>query len=211
MPTRYPADAARRDNLKHLHRGGRTTTGRPHYHGDLDTGTEIRLFDPRRKPQDWVDLMRPTDCAVFLKDRVTSAPIDENTCILFDRVAAAQRFCESRVAALPHLRCEIYDSQGLARPPLLVVVHPDVQRQEQAGSSWSRRRKVLAGVLALISVPLFWFGARSSSSSDVAIFLAINCVFVALRFVYWDVGTRHHEREKRKRLESHRKMERDDA
>ena len=181
------------------------------YHGDVDGGTEIRLFDPRRDPQDWVDLMRPTDCAVFLKDRITSAPVDENACIVFDGVDAAQRFCEARVAALPHLRGEIYDAQGLARPPLLLVVHPDVQRQEQGGSHWSRRRKLLAGACVLISLPLFWFGVHSSSSSDVAIFLAINCVFVALRFLYWDVGTRHRERETRKRLESHRKMERGDA
>jgi len=165
--------------------------------------------------------MRPTQCAVFLKHRATSAPLGpdgqpfptatDTTCIVFDRVDEAQRFCEEKVAALPHLRCEIFDAHGLARRPLLVVVHPDVQRQEQAGSYWSRRRKLIAGVFCLISVPLFWWGVHSSNSSDIAIFLAINCVFVALRFVYRDAGTRHRERDRRRRLELHRKLERGDA
>jgi len=187
----------------------------------VDVGTEIRLFDPRRDPQDWTDLMGATACAVFLKDRTTSAALQPNghpfpnpadtTCIVFPCVDGAQRFCESKVQSLPHLRCEIYYAQGLAHPPLLVIVHPDLLRKEQAGSSWSRRRKVVAGAFALLSVPLFWFGVRSTTSSDLAIFLAINCLFLALRFIYWDFGTRHHERERRRRLESHRKMERGDA
>jgi len=187
----------------------------------VDSGTEIRLFDAKRKPPDWVDLIRPTQCAVFLKHRTTSAPLRPDgqpfpahagtTCIVFDTFDGAQRFCEETVAVRPHIRCEIYDAHGLARRPLLVVVHPDVQRQEQAGSYWSRRRKLTAGVFCLISVPLFWLGVHSSNSSDIAIFLAINCVFVALRFVYWDVGTRHRERERLRRLELHRKLERGDA
>lgn len=193
----------------------------PPYYGDVDSGTEIRLFDARRKPPDWIDLMRPTQCAAFLKHRATSAPLRpdgqpfptaaDTTCIVFDRVDEAQRFCEEKVAALPNIRCEIYDAHGLARRPLLVVVHPDAQRQEQAGSYWSRRRKLIACIFCLISVPLFWWGVHSSNSSDIAIFLAINCLFVALRFVYWDAGTRHRERDRRRRLESHRKLERGDA
>jgi hypothetical protein len=32
---------------------------------DVDCGTEIRLFDPRRNSPDWTDLIRPTECAVL--------------------------------------------------------------------------------------------------------------------------------------------------
>ena len=161
--------------------------------------------------------MRPTQCAVFLKDRITSTALTadgyafptpaETACFLFDNVDEAQRFCEMRVVALPHLRCEVYDAEGLARPPLLVIVHPQFQRKEQAGSRWSRVRKLAAGCLTVAGAALLWFGVRSSNASDLAIFLAINCLFVALRFVYWDFGTRHHERERQRRLESHRELE----
>jgi len=59
----------------------------------MDRGTEIQLFDPRRNPWDWTDLIRPTECAVLLKDRRTSAPRApegrpflkpaETTCLVF--------------------------------------------------------------------------------------------------------------------------------
>jgi hypothetical protein len=128
---------------------------------------------------------------------------------MFKCLDAAQRYCEAKVQALPHLRCEIYDAQGLAHPPLLVIVHPDYQRKEDSGSQSSRRMKLIAGGLLLTSASLFWIGRRKSS--DLAIFLAINCIFAALRFVYWDFGVKHRERERRRRLEEHRKMERGDA
>ena len=144
---------------------------------DVDGGTEIRLFDPERNPPDWTDLMRPTDCAVVLKSQATSASLGtdgqpfrklaDTTCIVFDRLDEAQRFCESKVQALPHLRCEIYDAQGLAHPPLLVIIHPDRQRKEEpahfgraAGNSlpvlshWSRYR--CSGLGCANPIPVTW-------------------------------------------------------
>jgi hypothetical protein len=185
----------------------------------VDGGTEIRLFDPRRHPPDWTDLIRPTECAVFLKDRTTSASVTpagrpypdpgEITCVVFRCLDAAQRYCEARVRALPHLRCEIYDAQGLLHPPLLVIVHPDHQRKEDSSSQWSRRTRLIALVFLLASAPLLWVGVNKSS--DVAIFLAINCIFVAFRFVYWNFGVKRRESERRRRLEEHRNRERGDA
>jgi hypothetical protein len=185
----------------------------------VEGGTEIRLYDPRRNPQDWTDLVRPTECAVFLKDGSTSTPLASDgrpfsdpagiTCMVFESMDAAQRFCEAKVEALPHLRCEIYDARGLSHPPLLVIAHPDQQRNDESGSGSSRRRKVVAGGVLLTAAPLFWMGW--SKSSDLAIFLAINCVFVAVRLVYWDFGVKHRERERLRRLEQHRRMERGDA
>jgi len=133
------------------------------------------------------------------------------TCLVFSRLDAAQRFCEEKVRALPQLRCEIYDSQGLAHPPLAVILHPESQRKEDAGPIWSRRRKLGAGALFPISLVLFWMGMRSSTSGDLAIFLGINCIFLALRLLYWNFGLKHSERKRLERLEDHRRMERGDA
>lgn len=187
----------------------------------MDCGTEIRLFDPRRKPQDWTELIGPAECAVFLKDRTSSVSLASDgrapaspaaaTRIVFKRLDAAQRFCEAKVHALPRLRCEIYDSQSLAYPPLAVILHPESQRKEDAGPLWSWRRKWGAGALFLIALLLFRMAMHSSNSGDLAIFLGINCILLALRFLYWDFGLKHSERNRLKRLEDHRRAETGDA
>jgi hypothetical protein len=179
-------------------------------------GTEILLYDPGRKPQNWIDCMRPTDCAVFLKDRQTSASLDANgephpnaanvTCIVFERLGAARQFCMTKVQALTHVRCEIYDPEGLAHPPLLVIVHTDHESKEEVSHASSRRRRVAAITLLVMSAVLFRIGMRWSE--NLMWILAANCIVVALRLFYWDSGLKHRERQRRARLEAHLKMER---
>lgn len=187
----------------------------------MDDGTEIRLYDPQRKPPDWVDLMQPTDCAVFLKNRTTSIPLASDgrefagtayaTCILFKSFDTAQRFCDGKVKQLPEVRCEIYDAHGLASPPLAVVLHPEFQGEEEDGPIWQQRRKFIMAVLVLAAAILFGSAAVRPNLSDLMIFLGINCVVLALRFLYWDVGLKHRERERFHRVEEHRKMTQKDA
>jgi hypothetical protein len=189
--------------------------------GDVSGDNEIRLFDSRRDPRDWTDLIRPTQCVVFLKDRTTSTSLTpdgkpyarpaDTTCLVFDRVDAAQQFCEMKVQALPYLRCEIYDAQGLAHPPLLVIVHPNFQHQEDSDSFWSRRRKLIALVLFLMAPPLIWIDMRRANTLILPTFLAFSCILAGLRFLYWDFGVKHREQERQRRLEAHRQMERGDA
>ena len=59
-------------------------------------------------------MVRPSQCAVFLKDRITSSPVapdgrpfhrsDSATCTVFDSLDDARRFCEAKVQALPQVR-----------------------------------------------------------------------------------------------------------
>lgn len=183
----------------------------------MEDSIEIRLYDPRRRPRDWTEIIRPTQCAVFLKDQKTSQSLapdgnpypnpDDTACFVFDRLAGAQQFCESQVQAHPNLRCEIYDAEGLAHPPLLVIVHPDRSHKEEAGSVWSRRRKLIAVLLFLAAPPLIWMDVRRSNTLIVPTFLAFNSILAGLRFLYWDFGLKHQEQERRKRLEAHRRRE----
>ncbi len=188
----------------------------------MGDGTVIRLFDPHRDPPDWTDLIAPGDCAVFLKDRADSTVLlnpdgrryvqsGDATCVVFHCLDAAQRFCQSKVRDLPHVRCEIYDKDGPRHPPMLVILHPTFQSREESGPIWLRRRKLIMTVLFLVAIPLFWIGARGSTSGDVAIFLGINCVLLALRLLYWHAGFSGSERKRRERLEAHRKLERGDV
>lgn len=180
-------------------------------------GLEIRLFDPRRQPRDWTDLIGSNQCAVFFRHRATSVTLspdgnpfrdaDASTCLLFDHIDDARRFCEAKVQSLPHLRCEIYDSEGLAHPPLLVVIHPDYEHAQESGSFWSRRRKLIALVLFLAAPPLIWMDVRRNNTLIVPTFLAFNCILAGLRFLYWDFGIKHREHERSKRLAAHRARE----
>ncbi|MFN7993561.1 MAG: hypothetical protein U0Q18_08170 [Bryobacteraceae bacterium] len=184
----------------------------------MDCGSEIRLYDPLRNPRDWTDLIHSSQCAAFFKDRVTSAPRtaegrpfpdnSKTTCLIFDHLDQAQRFCRDKVEAQPGLRCEIYDAEGLAHPPLLVIVHPGRQDQEDTSSRSSRKRRLVATVLVLASGPLIWVDMRRNFTLVLPTFLALNCIVAGLRFVYWEFATRHREQERRKRLDAHLEMER---
>ena len=102
------------------------------------------MFDPRRNPTEWVDLMQSADCAVLLRSRIDTAALGCDgrpfadpalaTCVIFQRLETAEQFCDSTVRALPHVRCEIYDAHGLAHPPLAVIIHPDFQANDESGS-----------------------------------------------------------------------------
>jgi len=179
-------------------------------------GLEIKLYDPNRNPAQWTDILLPTQCAVVFKDVTTSAPLSrageplENaadaTCTLFDSINSAQQFCEARVAAQPNLRCEIFDREGLAHPPLVVILHPSRQQWDESGRSWAKRRRAIAASLFAGAMSLLWFDWRHGWSLWPT-FFAINLVVAALRFVYWDFGLRHREQERVKRLNAHRQRE----
>ena len=177
-----------------------------------DSGAEIRLFDPERSPKDWTDVIRPDQCAVFLRHQESSIPLsisgrpfaeaDAGTCIVFDRIDHAQSFCETKVREFPHLCCEIFDKEGRAHPPLLVITHPDRAHQEDAGPVWSRRRKWIAAALVAAAGGLLLFNLRGENT--LATLLAFNCIALAMRFLFWDFGVKHRVNNARVRLEAHR-------
>jgi len=118
---------------------------------------------------------------------------------------SAQQFCERRVAAQPNLRCEIFDREGLAHPPLMVILHPSQQPHDESGALWAKRRRVIAAALFAGALPLLWFDWKQGWSSFIPTFFAINLILAGLRFVYWDFGLRHREQERAQRLEAHRR------
>jgi hypothetical protein len=165
-----------------------------------------------------MEIIRPTQCAVFLKDRLTSTPLspesqpfrspNEITCLLFDTITEAQQFCEAKVIERPNLCAEVFDAAGRAHPPLLVITHPDSHGSQEAGPVWSRRRRLIAVGLLLAVPPLIWIDWRRRNTLILPTFLAFNCILTALRFLYWDFGLKRRERETQQRLEAHRQLER---
>ena len=184
----------------------------------MANGTEVRLYDPKREPPEWTGIVLGAQCVVFLADISTSEPLSREgkpfpsaadaTCVVFESLDAAQRFCESIVDRQPNVRCEVFDSQGRAHPPMLVVIHPSQQRLDHPGAAWSRRRKRIAALLLTGAVPMFWIGWRSRGAMILPTFLGISMMLIALRFLHWDFGLKHAQREREKRLEAHRRKER---
>src|SRR5689334_13645044 len=57
----------------------------------------------------------------------------------------------------------------------------------------AHRGKLIAITLSGVALPLFWAGAQPSRWRDLATFLAIGFVLLALRFLHWDYARRRRE------------------
>ena len=94
----------------------------------------LRLFDPSRTPTDWTGIIRPGQYVAFAKIFDSGAPCDDEgrtfpdvsaaTCLLFESLSEAEKFCSETVQLKAEVRFEIFDSTGRANPPLVVIVHP---------------------------------------------------------------------------------------
>ena len=119
---------------------------------------EFKVYDQIRQGRDWMSLVTPSQCAVFFKDFQTAVPLSHDgvafdkmtdcTFLVFDRIDDARRFCEAQVNRYPSMCCEVFDSEGKAKAPLAVIVHPSVAETDDLSASWVRRRKVIAQVRA---------------------------------------------------------------
>jgi hypothetical protein len=134
---------------------------------------------------------------------------NECTCLLFDHLDAAQRFCETKVRDFPSLVCEVFNSEGRAKPALLVITHADYENDDDSSPSSSRMRKVI--VAGLLAAGAALFSINLWRESILATFLACNCLLFGLRFLYWEYAVKHREQERRRRLEEHRRTEHGDA
>jgi hypothetical protein len=106
----------------------------------------LKLYDPGRRPADWKDIIRPGQCAVFHSDLNTDvekrsdgrflAPGEESTCLVFDSLHEAETYCETKVAEIPSLRCDIYDHMGKGKPPALTYVNQAHLKAPRKHARW---------------------------------------------------------------------------
>ena len=176
-------------------------------------GREIKVYDDSRTPRDWNLLLKPWQCAVFFRRVDSEAPLSaggtpfanirDTTFLLFDRLETARAFCERKVQEHPGLCGEIFDNAGKAKPPLLAIVHPKMAAKEELSASAVRNRKILAVILILCAVPLFWYDWRTGGWLVVPTFLGITMILAALRLLYWNLARRERMREQQRRIEEH--------
>ena len=93
----------------------------------------VRLYDRTREPQGWLQIIRPTEFAVFATFADSGAVCDADgaptsledaNCIIFEKLSDAEAFCREQVTQIPSLRFDILDAAGHRRPPLFTIVHP---------------------------------------------------------------------------------------
>lgn len=178
---------------------------------------EFKVYDKTRQGRDWTSLVGPTQCAVFFKDFRTAEPLSRGasalrkmtdcTFLVFDRLEDAQHFCQGQVKQHPSMCCEVFDSEGKAKPPLLVIVDSSVARKDELSPSWVRRRKILAIVSFVCAVPLFVWDWKTGGYLILPTVVGINLVFLGLRLLYWNTALRDRTRERARRLKNHLRRE----
>ena len=137
----------------------------------------LRLYDPERRPSNWVDIVRPTQFVVFCSDVDSGGTTDANgkpfpspgaaTCLVFDSLADSRRFCETRVAEVPSLRFEVFDARGRVESPLLVIVDPARAAAIDGGARGLRLRQWAALLMIALAPVLIWYDFATSRGSLV--------------------------------------------
>jgi hypothetical protein len=178
---------------------------------------EFKVYDQARQGRDWMSLLTPTQCAVFFKDFQTATPLSRDgvpfdrmtdcTFLVFDRLEDARRFCEEQVNQHPAMCCEVFDFEGRAKPPLLVVVHPGVAEKDELSATWVRRRKYIAMASFLCAIPLIVWDWRTGEYMVLPTVVGVNLIVLGLRLLYWNTARSDNAPERLRRLESHRRRE----
>ena len=180
---------------------------------------EFKVYDKTRQPADWTSLVGPTQCAAFLKDVKTANPLATDgseiahlrDCrfLLFDHLEEARAFCEVQVQRYPFMRCDIFDADGKAKPPLLVIMHPTAARKDELSATWVKRRKIAAIVSLVAAGVLFFADWRSEYELLWPSLLAVNLLPLGLRLLYWNTASAERSRTQAKRLEEHLQREKE--
>jgi hypothetical protein len=177
----------------------------------------LRLFDPDRRPQNWTEIIRAGQVAVFSKNADTGTPCDaegqpfvsdaEICCLIFDRLDEARRSCEERVEQVPYVRFEIFDAAGRTNPPLLTVVSPSRAHLLADSPRAMRIRRWVAIAMFAAAPPLFWIDYDRGGLLILPTFLGLNLIIIAARLLFMNVSSREVERRRQERLARHEAAE----
>ena len=170
---------------------------------------EIKLYDRTRTPASWMQIIQPGEFAVFHGDMKSGAMTDaagnfagtgNESCTLFSSLAEAEDYCGRKVAELPWLRCEIFDSAGKARPPLSIVVNQTLAKKLEVSSASARNKLLLGAALCLSSLGFFYADYRGAGGNMFLLTLiGINLALGGFRVVLWGLGVREQVKDQQRR------------
>jgi hypothetical protein len=141
-----------------------------------------------------MDVIQSGQYAVFLRDVETGAELTSDgqspgpgmvkTCLVFDSLEETEQYCRRRIADIPNLRCEVFDSHGRTNAPVATFVG---ERYEGGLESQPRAGRMMrwAFLLFALALPLFWYTWRTRGEGWMASFFGVQLVLVGLRLLHW--------------------------
>jgi hypothetical protein len=156
---------------------------------------ELKLFDAQRRPPNWMGHVREGEYALFFKDADSGQEMTadatlpkESTCLVTGSLDEALDFAQARVDAVPSLRCDIFDAQGKANPPVASIVHQDHRSLENTASKgWQR---IWFGIALLpIGAPMILYDWHREWALIWPAFFGIQIVAAGVRLIVWGTGT----------------------
>jgi hypothetical protein len=160
----------------------------------------VPIFEEGAHPSVWSDRMRPGEFAVLCEDARTGAAkqpdntlaptADSHICTIFDSREEAEDFARKRVEVYPAMRCVVFDHEGRAGQPLLVVNRPEFAPRGDIGPVF---RRWVGGICLVAGLACgaweiahdyatIWAGALAIRLLPVA------AVFLGVELVFWAQG-----------------------
>jgi len=160
---------------------------------------EVLLYDAKRRPASWMEIIQPGQYAVFHKDAHTEIETNSegkylpsgapSTCLIFNSLPEVKSYCQARVQQFRNLRCEVYDSEGKAKPPLAILLNPEIAKTLEESPAGAKRKIVTGVALMVLSIPLFIWDWKGGWDLILPTLAGINMVFIGFRILLWGVGT----------------------
>ncbi|HEY1965464.1 MAG TPA: hypothetical protein VGG59_11060 [Acidobacteriaceae bacterium] len=159
----------------------------------------IPIFVEGAHPPVWSGRMSAGEFAVLCEDaRTGAAKQPDNTlapaahsqvCTIFDSRQAAEEFARERVAVYPAMRCLVFDHEGRAGRPLLIVNRPEFAPRGEIGPVF---RRWVGGICLVAGLALGAWEIAHDYATIWAGALAIRLLPVAVVFLgsSWCSGRR---------------------
>jgi len=156
---------------------------------------ELKLFDPERRPPNWMGHIGESEYALFFKDVKSGQELtpdgarpQDSTCSIAESLDEALDFAQAHVDTNSRLRCDIYDAHGKANPPVATIIHQDNKSLENtAATGWKR---IWFGVALLpIGAPMILYDWHRDWALIWPAFFGIQIFAAGVRLIVWGTGT----------------------
>lgn len=178
---------------------------------------ELRLYDRRRRPPEWLPHLGSGEYAAFFSDVTTDVPLDGEgehfrsndaiTCLVFENLSEARRYALALVDRRTRVRVRIFDAAGCANPPALVVEHPSVAARRETSPRNVKLAIVASTVLVAGAGLLLRFDYQNHWVLIYPTIIALNLALAAARIVQWVFSARETQRARERAGEDRLKEE----
>jgi hypothetical protein len=153
---------------------------------------EVAIYDPKRTPPNWTELLAPRQYAVFQHETKTELHVSPNgslaeTCLIFDTLDEARSYCAARVEQALDITCEIFDRAGRAKAPLESYVHRSVEIKQR---SIFRSRFFWAHIMTALAIVGLLIDWQSDFVRMWPTILGLKFLTLAILFYAWGLAER---------------------